>query len=110
MKTRTRNLSLSLALLCGLSSIALGIPLSASAAAPPEPVPLLYNAKVGLDQFPPLPFSGASMDLPRIRYQRQTKLAAVNKRSILEAEPHYAVAYNGLTLLHMNVDRAPRPR
>ena len=109
MIARTRNVPLSLALLCGLSSIALGNPLAARAAAPPEPVPLLSTAKavnVGLDQLPPLPFSGASMDLPRIRHQRQTKLAAVNMRSILTAEPHYPVAYNGLTLLHINVDRA----
>ena len=109
MKARTRNVSLLLALLCGLWSAAWSEPHTAVAAGPLEPVPHLSTAKatkVGLDWLPPLPFSGATMDLPRIRHERETKLAAVNQRRLLEAESNYAVAYNGLTLLHMNVDQA----
>ncbi len=109
MKTRTRKVARALALLCGLGSIALGLPLPARAAKPPEPVPRQSTANVanvGLDLLPPLPFSGATMDLPRIRRERTTKLAAVTYRRILEAESNYPVAYNGLTLLHLNVDRA----
>ena len=91
MKTRTQYLALALVLVCALSSIAW------RNVQPPI---------AGLDLLPPLPFSVATMDLPRIRDERQTKLAAVKWRRLLEEESQYAVTYNGLTLLHMNVDRA----
>lgn len=94
MNAQTRNLSLFLLLLCALISIAWRNPLPASA------------ARSGLDLLPPLPFSVATMDLPRIRHERRTMLAADNQRRLLEEASQYAVTYNGLTLLHMNVDQA----
>ncbi len=96
MNTQTRNLSLSFLLLCALCAIAWRSPHTAAAAA----------SVIGLDLLPPLPFSHATMDLPRIRHERQTKQAALTYRRLLESESHYAVTYNGLTLMHMNVDQA----
>lgn len=94
MYTQTRVLSLSLLLLCALSSIAW------RNAQPPS------AARIGLDLLPPLPFKVATLDLPRIRHERRTQQAAFDKRRLLEEESQYAVTYNGLTLLHMNVDQA----
>ena len=94
MNSRKPVLPLALILLCTLSSLAWRHPLPPSAAA------------TGLALLPPLPFSGASMDLPRIRHERRTKQAAITNRSLLEAESRYPVAYNSLTLLHMNIDHA----
>ena len=93
MSTPTRTLALALLLLCALFSIAWRTPL------PHAP---------GLNLLPPLPFSAATMDLPRVRQERKTRLGAAYYRRLLEDGSHtpYAVAYNGLTLLHMDVDRA----
>lgn len=94
MKFRTQGFTLALVLFCALSSIAWR-----SSHPPRAAVP-------GLDLLPPLPFVAATMDLPRIRDERRTKMAAAKWRRLLEEESQYSVTYNGLTLLHMNVDRA----
>ncbi|MXY94740.1 MAG: L,D-transpeptidase [Caldilineaceae bacterium SB0670_bin_27] len=99
MKIQMQRFTLVLVLLCALSSIAWRSYHPRSAHSPSAAVP-------GLDLLPPLPFSAATMDLPRIRDERRTKLAAVNWRRLLEEESQHAVTYNGLTLLHMDVDRA----
>ena len=105
---RTRINSLMLVLLCGLCLIAWGDPQTASAVGPFEPLPQLpttEGTQVGLDLLPPLPFSGPTMDLPRIRQEREELLAAANQTQ-MEEENGYAVTYNGVTQLHLDVGRA----
>ena len=109
MTARTRYVSLLLLLLCALWSASSRGRLTVSAAAPRNALPhlsALNGLHVGLDLLPPLPFSGPTMDLPRIRHERRTLQAAFDKRRLLQEESQYAVTYNGLTLLHMNIDRA----
>ena len=109
MTARLRNVSLLLLLLFALCSASSRGRLTVSAAAPRNALPHLSSSNglhVGLDLLPPLPFSGPTMDLPRIRHERRTQQAALDKRRLLQEESQYAVTYNGLTLLHMNIDRA----
>ena len=110
MMAPNRIVSLVLVLLCGLWFIAWGEPPTAHAVGPFEPLPQLpttegEDKQVGLDLLPPLPFSGATMDLPHIRQERETLLAAVNQRQP-EDESDYAVAFNGVTQLHLDVGQA----
>ena len=106
--TRTRIKSQVLVLLCGFVLFAWSETQTAKAAGPLEPLPQLPTAEgkqVGLDLLPPLPFSGATMDLPQIRQERETLLASVEQRQPVE-EIDYAVSFNGATELHLDVSQA----
>ena len=105
---RTRIISVALVLLCGQCLIAWSNAQIAHAAGPLEPLPQLPMAEgkqVGLDLLPPLPFSGATMDLPSIRQERETLLASVELLQP-EEEIDYAVSFNGVTELHLDVSQA----
>ena len=109
MFSRTTTVSLFLVLLIWLWPVPWRNPHTAAASGPLKPKHPVYAARdnsAGQDQLPPLPFSAATMDLPRIRRERKTDLAAARYRGLPEADSQYPVTYNGLTLLHMNVDRA----
>ena len=94
MKSRKPLFPLALILLCALSTVAWR-----------NPRPLTAPARA-LDQLPPLPTAGPSLDPPRIRLEDRARLAAAKYRNLPESDSRNPVTYNGLTLLHMNVDRA----
>lgn len=111
MITRTRTVSLALGLLCGLCLLALGNTHTASAAEPLEPLPQLpttEGAQDGLDLLPPIPFTSATLDLPRIRQERELLLETPIPQPQIKEAVHddYAVSFNGATELHLDVGRA----
>ena len=106
---RTRIITLSLGLLCGLCLLALGAPQTASAAVPLEPLPQLpapEGSQDGLDLLPPIPFTGATLDLPSIRQEREELLEFPIQQPQIEEAVDYAVSSNGTTELHLDVSRA----
>ena len=98
---RIHAISVALLLLCGGWLGGWGNT-AALAAEPPDPVtsPTSEGGPVGIDLLPPLPFSKATLDLPRIRQEREAALAAANQRRV-EADPNFAVSS-----LHLDVSLA----
>ena len=106
---KTRILSLALGLLCGLCLLIFGSPNTANAAEPLEPLPqlpTLEGSQDGLDLLPPIPFSGATLDLPRIRQEREALLETPSRQPQIEEAVDFAVSFNGSTELHLDVTRA----
>ena len=109
MSSRTTTVSLLLALLIWLWPVPWRNPHTAAASGPLKPKHPVYAARdnrTGQDRLPPLPFAGPSMDLPRFRLEDRARQAAAKYRNLPESDSRNPVTYNGLTLLHMDVDRA----
>ena len=105
---RKLSISLVMALFSGLLFNGWGHPHTAIAAERLVPIPQTPTSEgtqVGLDLLPPLPFSGATMDLPRVRQEREELLATAYQTQ-MEDETEYAVSWNGVTQLHLDVSRA----
>ena len=105
---RRLGFSLVMALFCGLMFNGWGHPVPAFAAGKLVPfpqTPATEGMQVGLDLLPPLPFRGATMDLPRVREEQEELLAGdVQVRLVDDSE--YVVSANGVTQLHLDVSRA----
>lgn len=102
-------ISLAIVLSCGLCLNGWGQPkaaIAAEALVPLPQTPATEGSQAGLDLLPPLPFEGATMDLPRIRQEREELLAAATLQPQLEDETNYAVSPNGVTVLHLDVSLA----
>ena len=105
---RTKIFTLALLLVCGGWLHGWGAPLPALAAdlsEAPYQSPIGEGAPVGLDILPPLPFTKATMDLPRIRLEREASIAA-SPRLLLNKSNGFAVTHDGKTALHLDVSRA----
>ena len=105
---RKKGVSLALALFCGLLFNGMGYSDAAIAAEQlvlfPQ-TPATEGGQVGLDLLPPLPFIGATMDLPRVRQEREELLTRAYQTHMVD-ETEYAVSWNGVTQLHLDVSRA----
>ncbi len=105
---RKPGISLVVALFCGLAFNGWGHPDSAVAAeklVPFPQTPATEGTQVGLDLLPPVPFRGATMDLPRVRREREELLASADQAQMVDSSD-YAVSMNGVTQLHLDVSRA----
>ncbi|MXX25968.1 MAG: L,D-transpeptidase [Caldilineaceae bacterium SB0668_bin_21] len=100
--------SMAMALFFGLMSIGWGHPSTAFAAEMlvrfPQPL-ISEGTQAGLDLLPPLPFIGATMDLPSVRQEQEALLDAATQTQIVDEEV-YAVSWTGITQLHLDVSRA----
>ena len=105
---RVKKISVVVLLLCAVWLInGWGDAPAAYAAEPPGPVnaPTSEIGPIGVDLLPPLPFSKATLDLPSFRIEREAAIAA-GGRTIIDITPDFAVANNGRTSLHLNVNVA----
>lgn len=96
------------ALFCGLVFTGWGHPIPAAAAErhlPFPQTPATEGRPAGLDLLPPLPFAGATMDLPRLRKEREELLASAYQAP-QEDSTVYTVSPSGVTELHLDVSRA----
>ncbi|MYC96982.1 MAG: L,D-transpeptidase [Caldilineaceae bacterium SB0661_bin_32] len=102
------GLSLVMALFCGLALNGWGHPGPAAAAerlVPFPQTPATEGTQAGLELLPPLPFRGATLDLPRVRKEREELLASANQAQMADSSD-YPVSPNGATQLHLDVGRA----
>ena len=105
---RVKTISVVVLLLCAVWLInGWGDAPAAYAAEPPGPVnaPTSEIGPIGVDLLPPLPFSKATLDLPSFRIEREAAIAG-GGRTIIDITPDFAVAKNGRTSLHLNVNVA----
>lgn len=105
---RRKGVSLGLALVCGLLLSGWGISDTAFAAeqlVPFPQTPVAEGAQDGLGLLPPLPFIGATLDLPQVRQEREA-LLEIAEETLEEDETEYAVSWTGITELHLDVSRA----
>lgn len=96
------------ALFCGLVFTGWGHPIPAAAAESHLPfpqTPATEGSPAGLDLLPPLPFAGATMDLPRLRKEREELLASAYQAPQADSTV-YTVSPSGVTELHLDVSRA----
>jgi len=102
------GISLVVALFCGLVFTGWGHPITAVAAERQLPfpqTPVDEGRQAGLDLLPPLPFAGATMDLPRLRREREELLASDYQAPQADSTV-YTVSPSGVTELHLDVSRA----
>ena len=94
-------------LLCGAWLVGWNSAPAAFAAEPAEPetAPALEAGPAGFDPFPPLPFSKATMDLPRIRLELELLLAAADMEEA-EEETDVNSSIDDRSLLHLDVREA----
>lgn len=100
--------SIAMALFFGLLTNGWGHPNTASAAEKQVPIPQIpatEGTQAGLDLLPPLPFIGATLDLPSVRQEQEALLDAATQTPIVD-ETEYAVSWTGITQLHLDVSRA----
>ncbi len=113
---RRKGVSLALALVCGLLLSGLyssGEAFAAEQQVPYPQAPTTEGTQIGLD-FPPLPVIGPTLDLPKVREERealladakQAELLAHSEQTELVDESEYAVAATGVTELHLDVSQA----
>ena len=113
---RRKGVSLALALVCGLLLSGLyssGEAFAAEQQVPYPQAPTTEGMQIGLD-FPPLPVIGPTLDLPKVREEREALLADAEQAELLAesegtelvGETEYAVTWTGVTELHLDVSRA----
>ena len=108
MMRRVKAVSLVLFLLSASWLIGWGEDVTAHAAEPSSPGTTSTSEAgptVGVDLLPPLPFSKATLDLPRFRQEREAAIAAT-RRTFVESPLDFAVSNNGETSLHLDVSLA----
>ncbi len=99
--------TLALALVCGLLFSGIGnadVAFAAEQDVPYPQTPVSEGMHDGLDLLPPLPFIGATMDLPQVRQEREELLDTAAPK--LEDETEYAVSWTGITELHLDISQA----
>ena len=104
---RIVTVSIGTFLLCGVWLVGWSSAPAALAAEPagPETTQAPEAGPVGLDLFPPLPFSKATMDVPRIRLELEALLAAADQEET-EEENGVNSSIDVRSSLHLDVNEA----